>query len=281
MISRRRFLQSGACLALGAVGAGAYARWWEPEWLEFVTHDLPIAHLPASLDGCVLAQISDIHVGRQVSGAYLQRSFDALGAHEPDLVVITGDWITAGDSSSLEALGRVLERLPRARLGSFGILGNHDYGAGWRQTSVADAVVRRAHDSGVTVLRNARTTVDGLAIVGVDDLWAPNFDGAARVIAGDGPQVVLCHNPDAADAPIWSGHRGWILSGHTHGGQCRPPFLPPPILPVRNRRYTAGAIPLDEGRDLYINRGLGHLTKVRFNVRPEITLHRLRRAATV
>lgn len=281
MISRRSFLQSGACMAIGAAGAAAYARWWEPEWLEFVEHDLPVAHLPASLEGCVLAQISDVHVGCQVSSAYLQRSFEALGVRRPDLIAITGDWVTAGDASSLDELGRVLERLPRARLGCFGILGNHDYGARWRQSTLADAVTRRGLDAGVTVLRNERAMVDGLSLVGLDDFWGPHFDGAARVLAGECPQVVLCHNPDAADAPIWSDHTGWILSGHTHGGQCRPPFLPPPILPVRNRRYTAGTIALDGERTLYINRGLGHLTKVRFNVRPEITLHRLQRAPTV
>ena len=56
------------------------------------------------------------------------------------------------------------------------------------------------------------------------------------------PALVLSHNPDTADVPGWLGYEGWILSGHTHGGQCKPPFLPPPLLPVRNRRYTSGEI---------------------------------------
>ncbi|MEO1082736.1 MAG: hypothetical protein AAFY88_00695, partial [Acidobacteriota bacterium] len=75
---------------------------------------------------------------------------------------------------------------------------------------------------------------------------------------------------------VWHDFSGWILSGHTHGGQCKPPFLPPPILPVENRRYTAGAFELEGGRRLYINRGLGYLKRVRFNVRPELTLFTLR-----
>jgi predicted MPP superfamily phosphohydrolase len=94
----------------------------------------------------------------------------------------------------------------------------------------------------------------------------------------DRPTLVLCHNPDAVDLPIWSEYSGWILSGHTHGGQCKPPFLPPPLLPVRNTRYTAGAFALTGGRRLYINPGLGYLRRVRFNVRPEITVFRLTRA---
>ena len=71
---------------------------------------------------------------------------------------------------------------------------------------------------------------------------------------------------------------GWILSGHTHGGQCKPPFLPPPLLPVRNRRYTSGEIDATGGRRLYISRGVGHTMMVRFNARPEVTVFTLQRA---
>jgi len=87
--------------------------------------------------------------------------------------------------------------------------------------------------------------------------------------------VALCHNPDVCDMDVWQGYAGWILSGHTHGGQCKPPFLPPPMLPVKNKRYAAGLVPLAGGRTLYVNRALGHLWQVRLNVRPEITLFEL------
>jgi len=87
--------------------------------------------------------------------------------------------------------------------------------------------------------------------------------------------LVLSHNPDTVDEPGWGEYEGWILAGHTHGGQCKPPFLPPPLLPVQNRRYTSGEFALSGGRKMYINRGVGHLLRVRFNVRPEITLFHL------
>ncbi len=73
----------------------------------------------------------------------------------------------------------------------------------------------------------------------------------------------------------WGDYQGWILAGHTHGGQCKPPFLPPPLLPVWNPRYTAGEFPLAGNRRLYINRGIGYVLRVRFNVRPEITVFHL------
>ena len=60
--------------------------------------------------------------------------------------------------------------------------------------------------------------------------------------------IALSHNPDAVDLPVWERFEGWILSGHTHGGQCKAPFLPPPLLPVRNRRYTQGEFRLSGER---------------------------------
>lgn len=86
---------------------------------------------------------------------------------------------------------------------------------------------------------------------------------------------MLSHNPDTVDRSGWGGYQGWVLSGHTHGGQCKPPFLPPPLLPVDNRRYTCGEFALGDGRHLYISRGVGHLLQVRINARPEVTLFEL------
>jgi predicted MPP superfamily phosphohydrolase len=131
-----------------------------------------------------------------------------------------------------------------------------------------------ACSAGVKILRNDVAEIDGLQIAGLDDLWAERFE-PVRTLAGLNPQkpsLVLSHNPDTADEPGWGQYAGWILAVHTHGGQCKPPFLPPPILPVRNRRYISGEFALPGGRRLYINRGLGHLTRVRFNARPEVTL---------
>ena len=50
------------------------------------------------------------------------------------------------------------------------------------------------------------------------------------------------------------------------------------MLPVENRRYTSGEFDLFDGRQLYINRGLDYLRRVRFNARPEITLFTVTRA---
>jgi predicted MPP superfamily phosphohydrolase len=78
------------------------------------------------------------------------------------------------------------------------------------------------------------------------------------------------------DLDGWQPFSGWILSGHTHGGQCKPPFLPPPVLPVKNKRYTSGAFAINGDRQMYISRGVGTVLPVRFNVRPEVTVFTLR-----
>ena len=265
--------------------AGAAATWlyaWrvEPHWLRVVQRDLPIAGLPPRLNGRTLVQISDLHVGAIVDSNYLIRTLELVSELGQDLTVITGDFMSCETSERVDEVARVIAHLRPGPLGCLAILGNHDYGHGWSDVDAADRLCGRLEERNVTVLRNESRTVLGLQVVGLDDLWGPFFTPGPMLTATDWdrPTLVLCHNPDAVDLPIWSGYSGWILSGHTHGGQCKPPFLPPPMLPVKNTRYTSGEFDLSGSRRLYINPGLGYLRRVRFNVRPEITVFRLLRA---
>ena len=254
-------------------GVGLYTWRVEPHWLEIVRRPLPIRGLPAALAGKTLAQVSDIHVGPRVDDDYLVAAFARLRELEPDIIALTGDFVSH-HTGMFEQMDRVYRHFPRGRIATVSVLGNHDYGAGWSHPEIADRVADVARRHGITVLRNESVDVAGLQIVGLDDLWADRFDPQAAFARYDAsrPALALSHNPDTVDMPGWNGYAGWILSGHTHGGQCKPPFLPPPLLPVRNRRYTCGEFALSGGRRLYINRGLGHLIRVRVNVRPEITV---------
>jgi predicted MPP superfamily phosphohydrolase len=270
-----------AAAGSGTLALGLYTWRVEPHWLEFTYPTLPISGLPRELQGRTLAQISDLHVGPKVDDDYIVSSLRRVQELAPDFVVCTGDWITYRGASQLEQLRRILAHMPHGRLGTVGILGNHDYGFKWRMMDVADQVGGIARAAGVTVLRNQAHTVAGLQFIGLDDFWSPRFDPAELLAqkGRDDSTIVLCHNPDAADSPVWGSYQGWILAGHTHGGQCKPPFLPPPLLPVRNKRYIAGEIELSGNRRMYISRGVGHLLQVRFNVRPEVVVFQLRRAA--
>jgi len=278
--TRRRFLAACGALAAGAGGLAAYAHWVEPHWFRIHYLDMPVRGLPAALGGARLVQMSDLHVGPGVGEDYLVSCMEAARRLAPDIVVYTGD-ITNATGTPPDMLRRVLGSLALGRLATFSVHGNHDYGHMWNYPDHADQLAALMADAGAPMLRNTVGVVAGLQVLGLDDLWARRCRVAEGIRKLDtaAPSLVLLHNPDGADIPGWGSYAGWILSGHTHGGQCKPPFLPPPMLPVVNRRYTAGAFGLEGGRSLYINRGLGHLVKVRFNVRPEITCFRLVGAA--
>jgi len=278
----RRFSRRHFITAAIAVPALTVLYTWrvEPHWLEFVFRDLPIANLPPLLVGRRLVQLSDLHIGPQVDDDYIIETFRRVAALQPDIVVHTGDLVTYHSGQTIEQARRVLVHFPRGLLGSVAILGNHDYGRSWADARIAASVEQLLTAAGTTVLRNARTTIAGLHVIGLDDLWAGRFslEAAFRSFDFNQPALGLSHNPDTCDLPGWLRYDGWILAGHTHGGQCKPPFLPPPLLPVRNKRYTSGEFSLTGGRRLYISRGVGHLLRVRFNVRPEIPVFRLVRA---
>jgi predicted MPP superfamily phosphohydrolase len=276
---RREFIKK-TTIALTGLGilSGLYAWQIEPFNLEFVHLKMPIKNLPNSLVGKTLMQISDIHIGNRFDYKYIIESFKKAQQYKPHFVVYTGDYVsTYKNQVQYKKLEEVLQNAVKGSMGTVGILGNHDYGRNWKQPNVANNIAKMLAQNNIELLRNQQTTLQGLNIIGLDDLWGLNFEPKAIMAQHNSTQanVVLCHNPDVCDLDVWSNYQGWILSGHTHGGQCKPPFLPPLMLPVKNKRYSAGKIELSNNRTLYINRALGHLWQVRFNVRPEITIFEL------
>lgn len=277
-MNRRKFINQTIFGTAGiGILTGIYAWQIEPFWLEFVKRKMPIANLPDHLVGKILMQISDMHIGNNFDYNYIIDSFKKAQEFNPDFVVYTGDYVTFENEKQYEQLNEVLQYTVKGQLGTVGILGNHDYGRNWSTQIVADTITEQLIDAGITVLKNNQTDIHGLNIIGFDDYWGLNFrpEKVMKEYDQSKANIVLCHNPDACDIEIWNGYKGWILSGHTHGGQCRLPFFKPIILPVGNKNYIKGEIDLNDGRMLYINRAIGHLTQVRFNVRPEITLFEL------
>ncbi len=250
-MNRKKFLKGLA--VLGGISAipGIYAWQVEPFWLEFVKHKMPVKNLPKHLNGKTLMQISDVHIGDFFDYQYIIDSFIEAQAFYPDFVVYTGDFVTYHEPKNLEQLAEVIPHFPIGKFGSLGILGNHDYGIDYEEEHVAQNIIDQLASRNIKILRNESHQIEGLNFLGIDDYW------------------------DVCDLNVWNNYKGWILSGHTHGGQCKPPFLRAPILPVENKRYDAGIIDLYDGRMLYINRALGCLRQMRFNVRPEITIFEL------
>jgi len=278
-MDRRKFFKRGL-LGLTAIGllSGLYAWQVEPFWLELVRVKMPIKNLPADLVGKTLMQISDIHIGKRFDYHFIINSFKKVKELNPDFVVYTGDYVNLHKNEVFyKELEEVLTNAVKGKLGTLAILGNHDYGRNWTQGEVADKISAMLTQNDIKTLRNESAEINGLNFIGFDDLWGLNFNPQQAMANFDKSKanIVLCHNPDVCDLDVWKDYDSWILSGHTHGGQVKPPFLPPPMLPVQNKNYTAGLIPLSNNRTLYINRALGHLWQVRFNVRPEITIFEL------
>ncbi|MDZ4180037.1 MAG: metallophosphoesterase [Coriobacteriia bacterium] len=277
MLTRRQFIAGAMGAAASATGLWFYATEGEPFWVDVVERVLRVRGLPDSLVGRRLVHLSDLHVGEYVPDDYLFRSFERVATYDPAIVVITGDLT---QHTSLEHASSVYARLPRGRLATVCTFGNHDYGTGWSEPDKADALAAMLTDQGISVLRNETFDVAGLQIIGMDDLWARRFSAQQALSSADISRAAVClsHNPDTVDTEGWSGFEGWILAGHTHGGQVRPPFMDPPRLPVENKRYTSGEFELSGGRKMYISRGLGFLRQLRFNARPEVTVFELRGA---
>jgi len=266
-----------AMLLLGAPGVGAYAYFVEPTWLRVRQLTIRIKGLPLNLDGFRLVQLSDLHVGSAVPRWFLQKVINTTKALEPDLIVLTGDYVHTRPDDVAE-ITTLLQQL-RAPTGVFAVLGNHDYAVNAPGDTgipgVEDIVINALERAGVQVLRNDWLTVGGgkhpLVLFGIDEL----LSGRARVAPLDklppaSPRLVLCHNPDIMS--FLSGYSfDLLLCGHTHGGQIRIPPFPPPFTATRNRRLWAGLFQ-DGHRQIFVSRGIGYTWRARLASRPECVL---------
>ena len=143
-MNRRKFIKR---TFLGTVGigflTGLYTWQIEPFWLEFVKHKMPIANLPDNLIGKKLMQISDIHVGNRFDYNYIIDSFKKAQKFDPDFVVYTGDYVTYENEMQFKQLEEVLKYTVKGKIGTVGILGNHDYGKNWAEQNVADKIAEQ------------------------------------------------------------------------------------------------------------------------------------------
>ena len=280
--SRRHFLQLSA---LGAGGLLAYSGEFERHHLEITRHTVELARLSPALDGLRIAQLSDFHYEQWTEPYFIREVVEQVNRLAPDLVLLVGDYVSEGPLPP--AKGAQMS-YPCAEILSgiqcpqrWCVLGNHD-------AKVGPVIVTDALEShGLPVLANnyvpferngARLWIAGVKDVGVSDpdlhLAAPSSLQTAQE-----PVILLAHEPDFADRVVRHGGVDLMLSGHTHGGQVRLPFFGAMYVPPLGRKYIEGLFHLENGLQLYVNRGIGTVgVPFRFDCRPELTLITLRSA---
>lgn len=290
LIDRRSFLKGMAgVLGVSALGVGkGYANTGKNEIvLEKVPVNIP--NLPTAFRGFKIAQLSDLHSSPLVSIDHLRAAAKIAAKENPDLVVLTGDFIghkmRAHRAEIHEFDKQYVDNIVEAfsilnpSQGIFSVLGNHDFWSGPEATQyIIDAF---SNGMGARWLRNARVELqrgtDSIQLIGVDDLWQNSFSlrKAFRNVDPDQTRILLSHNPEVNEEFQWNPGLSaeLILSGHTHGGQVVLPFIGPPFLPgIRNQKFIGGLVH-ENGRQTYVTRGIGHLVvPLRFNCPPEVTL---------
>ena len=282
-LTRRDFLKLlkvGAIdFALLTVGGLGYSLFVEPNWLKIESVHLKLLRLTPAFNGIRIAQISDIHMGGWMNAERLQYVANILLAQEPDLLLLTGDFLTGNSFAGhhqqyLEDLVAILSPLGKT-IPSFAILGNHDY---WTN---ADAVREMLKASGITELTNAVFTLtrgqERLHLCGVDDIWEGDvrLENVVHQLEDESAAILMAHEPDFADTSAGTNRFDLQVSGHSHGGQVVIPFYGAPILPYLGQKYPSGLYQVGNMFQ-YTNRGVGMIDPyVRFNCPPEITMFTL------
>lgn len=273
---RNALLKLAGLGAAGAVLTGLYARYIEPRWVQTVHLDLFLPDHYAELSGLSIGFVTDTHVGPHFSLNDLDRTTRIVERERPDILIFGGDFLSESPLY-LRGLQHQLTRMVQsARLGAWGIWGNHDL------ANLRDRVAPVLADSGITILTNESARVEtgqgDLWLGGVDDLLLGKADPARTFadVPADAPLIALWHEPDGV-ARLTEWHPLVILSGHTHGGQVRLPFVGPLATPDMGKTYVAGGY-LIGNTQLYVSRGIGmYRPPVRFNCRPEVTFIHLSR----
>lgn len=291
-ISRRTFFKRAGYATVGAAIGSVYPVFIEPRRVEINHIHLTFPSLPRAFDGLTIAHLTDLHRSRAVSAEYLAHCVELINTQKPDLIALTGDYITFSNhfgppgrlligsrktvANFAHDIARILAQA-RATFGVYATLGNHDV---WFDPTLISNCLQQA---GIHVLRDesVTTTVNGapLAIVGLRDMWTEGVH-LTYALAGVNASfnLVLMHNPSLFDRWTLPGNH-LILAGHTHGGQVNLPFIGPPILPSNSlRKYAQGLFQRGDSY-MYVSRGVGVIyPPIRFNCRPEIAIFHLHSA---
>lgn len=282
-INRRKFIPLAGAAAVAALGTDSVLI--EPMRPRLERQEIFLPRWPSRLEGFTIALLSDFHYDPVFSMHPIRSAVEMVNKLGPDLVALAGDFITspmfgksASGAAAAEPCAQLLQPL-RAPHGVWAVLGNHDEDADPPRVINALGAVE------IRVLRNEAIPIerdgDRSWLAGIKDVLVKrgaDLPSVLRAIPSGEPVVLLAHEPDYADYvaryPV-----DLQLSGHSHGGQIRLPWLHPLYLPPLARKYYQGMYKVRD-LTLYTSRGLGTIRlPIRLNCAPEVTLITLRRGA--
>lgn len=275
--------------AIATLGSGLIYALIEPHRIALRRYDVALPDLPASCEGLRMVQLSDLHISAMTSARFLRRVVQIANTEQPDVIVLTGDYVSRRNSYLPLTGARIWARPVmeyaiqmaaeiahlRAPEGVFAVAGNHDHSRGR-----FEAIEELLNASGVVTLTNRNILLRGaLPLVGLDDVRAGRIDlkSAFAGIDPNAAQIVLSHNPRVT--PLLSKRNCLILAGHTHGGQVHLP-----LTDFRRRPSDMRGSPWFQGwyergrAQLYVNSGIGSVHfPLRLRCQPEIAVFTLKR----
>lgn len=233
--------------------------------------------IPSSFDGVKIIQFSDLHYGSTITYDKLKEIVNEINKRKPDIVVFTGDLLNTNydlDSKEQEKLIKQLNKID-ATLGKYAISGDED----------SDNFTTILNQSNFTILNNEYELIykddnNPILLVGISN--EQNIDNAfsyfkQEVYNSNIYTITLVHKPDTTDDILSTNNTNLILSGHSHNGYIRVPFLNySPITSDGSKKYNNEYYKINN-TDLYISSGLGtnKLSGIRLFCRPSINFFRL------
>ncbi|WP_353096571.1 metallophosphoesterase [Tissierella praeacuta] len=210
-----------------------------------------------------ITQISDFHSNHLID---LGEMLDSIRKFNPDFIVLTGDIIDHNDKD-LDTVIKLFKTLSQLNKDIYFVQGNHEA----RQKLYED-LKNEMKKLKINILENSSTTIivkdQKINLMGLkfypksrEDEEIAYYREATQSLDFDCYNILLRHSPNNIE-DILNGEEDLILSGHTHGGQIRFPFVGAIVAPGQELfpKYDKGIYKIKD-TNLYIDSGLGNSVK--------------------